>query len=366
MAPSSDARHAAERLAGWAAEHQWRGADPYDGLWWRWPAPLTSTRRLRQLVVQAHVRSPVDLRRFRTQSRPLIPKTLGLFLGVEASLTTGGDRTRVRSEEIIARLGPGMAWGYPFDVQTRWSFYPAGSPNIVVTSFVSRGLAAAGGAFNIAPWRDRASRAAGWILERLHSPGGYFAYHEHSNELVHNASVLGAATVWEHHSEDPAARQAVTGAVERTLAAQRPDGSWPYGAAANLTWVDSLHTGYVLSCLCRMQAVDPRVREALVRGAEYYTNTCFRPDGAALLGPHSSVEDGHSAGTALSALAACKAAGVNDANISEAIAHRLIDQIKQFGHPVFRTHRSHHNKIRYVRWCDAHVAAGLVDHAAGG
>ena len=33
-----------------------------------------------------------------------------------------------------------VAWGYPFDVQTRWSFYPAGSPNVVVTSFAVQGL----------------------------------------------------------------------------------------------------------------------------------------------------------------------------------------------------------------------------------
>ena len=31
-------------------------------------------------------------------------------------------------------------WGYPWDVQTRWSFYPAGSPNVVVTAFAASGL----------------------------------------------------------------------------------------------------------------------------------------------------------------------------------------------------------------------------------
>ena len=38
------------------------------------------------------------------------------------------------------RTAGDVAWGYPFDVQTRWSFYPAGSPNVVVTSFAVQGL----------------------------------------------------------------------------------------------------------------------------------------------------------------------------------------------------------------------------------
>jgi hypothetical protein len=34
------------------------------------------------------------------------------------------------------------------------------------------------------------------------------------------------------------------------------------------------------------------------------------------------------------------------------------------GHAVHRRHRWGRTRVRYVRWCDAHVALGLVDAAA--
>ena len=45
-------------------------------------------------------------------------------LALDALETLDGDRSAGE-----------RAWGYHWDMQTRWSFYPAGSPNVVVTAF---------------------------------------------------------------------------------------------------------------------------------------------------------------------------------------------------------------------------------------
>ncbi len=196
------------------------------------------------------------------------------------------------------------AWGYPWDTQTRWSHYPGGSPNVVATAFSANALAEAAVTFDEPAWRARAERAARWVACELFLPEeGYFAYHGHSDRLVHNANLLGAALVHELAHDAPGASEAVRIATARTLDAQRDDGTWPYGEAAGLEWVDGFHTGYVLDSLCRLEGVDPRIPSAIERGARVYMSDFFDSEGRARLWRGKRYpEDSHSAGTGMTVL----------------------------------------------------------------
>lgn len=355
-------RAAAGRLTDAAARSEWRGPDPYDGLWFGWPPLLVGGRRRRQIVVQAHARAPLDVRRlYRRGRHPLIPKTLGLFAAAGAGLRDSEPRHGGHAERAadLLRNGRGEGgWGYPFDVQTRWSFYPAGSPNVVVTSYAIAGLRAVGRPADL----ERARSAARWLRDALFVPGeGFWAYHPGSTALIHNANVLGARAVHETLGE----RDAVARALDRTLAAQAPDGSWPYGDGPGLEWVDSFHTGYVLSCLLAMREVDPpRVDDALARGAAFYAERFFKPSGAAkLFAGREYPEDGHSAGTGLTTLAALVDAGHADRDVLERVASYTLESMLAGDHVVFRRYRRWRTTPRYIRWCDGHVALGLVDAA---
>src|SRR3954454_18810250 len=166
-------------------------------------------------------------------------------------------------------------------MQARWSFSPGGSPNVVVTFCAARGLAEAA-ELGETRLHARARDAAQWTLDSLYRPElGIFAYHPHSDALIHNASLLGARLV---HTVLGSARDEVAHAAERTLEAQRPDGSWPYGETVAFT--DSFHTGYVLDCLCAMRDADPSLDIAFARGARSYTEHFFGPDGSANLWPN--------------------------------------------------------------------------------
>ena len=360
MADPAELLAAAGRLADAAAATEWRGADPYDGLWFGWPGPLVGGGRRRQAVVQAHARAPVDVRRlYRRGHHPLIPKTLGLFASAGARLRSLDPRHGRHAEGAADLLHGGTGgWGYPFDVQTRWSFYPAGAPNVVVTSYGIAGLRAVGRAADV----ERASSAAQWLRDDLYvEDEGFWAYHPHSTTLIHNANVLGALAVYEALGE----RDSVARAVERTLAAQAADGSWPYGDGPGLEWVDSFHTGYVLTCLGAMRDVDaPRIDEAVARGADYYVDRFFKPSGAAkLFAGRDYPEDGHSAGTGLTTLAALVEAGQADRAALERVARYTVDRMLAGDHAVFRRYRRWRTTPRYIRWCDGHVALGLVDAA---
>lgn len=272
----------ADDVFGCLEECGWAGPDPYDGLL----SPLAGMgvhRVVRQAVVQGVKRCPVDvrpllgIRRLRTATA----------CGVGASacsrldeLPVWADRARrlgawTASQQLAGRYA-GL-WGYEFDVQTRWGFYPAGVPNIVATTFCADGCLDSG-----VLAEEGVSRLGEGLLEHLFT-GRFFAYTPLSRVLVHNANVMGAALAVRLSgaagvSGSLAGRlvDAARSALAVTVEAQRSDGSWPYGEEPGLEWVDGFHTGYVLM---RLQAAGAGAGvdvEGVVRsGAAFYFSRLF-------------------------------------------------------------------------------------------
>jgi hypothetical protein len=369
-APAADA---AGMLLAQAAHQAWRGPDPYDGLYFGWPRWLDGGRRRRQAIVQAHARSPVDIRRLYRRDHPRIAKALGMFGSVGARLGRGGDAASASLGLSALRIldadhsTNAAGWGYPFDVQTRWSFYPAGSPNVVVTSFAVQGLmdgAQCAQQTEAAQLRCRATDAARWVLDELWAEsGGFFAYHPTATVNIHNANLLGALCVHLALGDDAPARDRVRRAIEVSLAAQAPDGGFPYGDGAGLAWRDSFHTGFVLRCLTEMDSLDPAIRDAVQRGTESYLRF-FDADGRARLWADKQYpEDAHSAGTGLSTLALLGTRGTIDPQILARVVTRTVQAGVRNRHAVARRYRWGRTTTRYLRWCDGHVALGLADAA---
>jgi hypothetical protein len=362
----------ARRILEVAAAARWRGSDPYDGLWWSWPSVLVGGRRRRQAVLQLHARSPVDLRVLYAKERPPIPKALGIFGSTALKLhrITGHGRLTQLAADALETLAAdevagASAWGYHWDMQTRWSFYPAGSPNVVVTAFAVDALNLAAAELDQQQFAVRARRAAEWVRDTLWRPDlRAFVYHPGSDSVIHNANLLGALTTWRTLERDSELKERVGISVERTLAGQRADGSWPYGMDSNLGFVDSFHTGYVLRCLYELSDAHPDVDEAIARGAGYYTDRFFDEAGTAHLWPDRRFpEDGHSAGTALTTLAMLQHREVIASDLLQRVARRAIDSMVIGGHAVFRRYRWGRSHVHFVRWCDAHVALGMADAA---
>ena len=111
------------------------------------------------------------------------------------------------------------AWGYEFDVQTRWAHYLAGSPNLIATFFVGRGLAAAGACFGDAAMVERARQSAGFLAEplfrRTKEGRPFFAYTPDSPRLVHNANLWGPVAAMERPVARPVVELAVGAAATR-------------------------------------------------------------------------------------------------------------------------------------------------------
>jgi hypothetical protein len=113
-----------------------------------------------------------------------------------------------------------------------------------------------------------------------------------------------------------------------------------------------------------MRDVDPRVGEAVARGADHYRRYFDDRGRARLWADKPFPEDGHSAGTGLTTLSLLQRRGLVEPESLERVAERVLESGLRGGHAVHRRYRRGRSSVRYLRWCDAHVALGLVDAAA--
>ena len=125
--------------------------------------------------MQLHVRSPVDIRKLYRRVAPDGPegaRPVRLHRPADPRShkgRPGAGQLALDALEVLdadRQAGP-YGWGYHWDMQTRWSFYPAGSPSIVHTAFAVSALLEAERDAGRTDLGDRARAAAQWVLDRL-------------------------------------------------------------------------------------------------------------------------------------------------------------------------------------------------------
>ena len=345
------------------------GLDPFDALLGsRTPAFVRRHARLRQVAVQARKRLPFDISGVLGIQSFAMSKTVGAYLAAAARV---GDKACLHTlvhtlGSTRGALGEGR-YGYEFDVQTRWAFYPAGSPNLIATVFVARGLGAAGIVMENGTLGGEMAASARFLREDLHSVAGspYFMYTLTSGRLIHNANLLGAGLVamdaalrGDSHSLELASASAMS-----TVRAQRDNGSWAYGEGSSLGWSDNFHTAYNLDGLLQvwLASGNPEVRVSLDRGVEHWMRDFFGPEGQPRYYPGKPYPyDIHSAGTAVDVAARLATWGWDTGALAERVAdwaaRNLIDPVT--GVTYYQRHRFWTDKRHFVRWGDAHWALG--------
>lgn len=287
------------KLVAYCRSNHWAGYDPYDALNSRLfqALPFFNSRIPQIVLTQALKRSPINIRRMALIPKTQNPKAMALFLSALLKLSNAevADRDALLQEmrdSLIRLRSPDTAhwcWGYSFPWQGRTILVPAGSPNLVCTTFVANALLDAYEQNQNSQSLNMAASAAEYMTEKLYWEEGDAAGFAYPLPTVrartHNANFLAAALlcrVFQHTGEKkflaPAFRVA-----RYSAAKQEADGSWYYGDSPSQRWIDNFHTGYNL---CALQAIgqyagtsefDPAMR----RGFEFYRANFFREDGAA-------------------------------------------------------------------------------------
>ena len=345
----------------------WHGFDPYDGL----NSPLARTlpgKTCRQLWTQFLKQSPINFRPLLGISKQVNPKALAL--GISALCLrhkTLGHKDPLEeavqlADRLIASRSTGterLAWGYPFDWQSRAFFAPVSTPNLICTAFGASALLDLYGITKQPDYLAKAVECAEFILHDLRrSKRGEticFSYTTRDESQVHNVNLLAAAVLarvarWagktEWHSQAKAA-------IQFSVNAQREDGSWPYGEAENQGWVDSFHTGYNLIALkqFREHTADGSFDANLQRGWRYYSSRFFLDDGTPKYYNDSVYPlDVHSAAQGILSYLEIG----QDSGGAERIARWTLEHLwDERGFFYFQKTRLWTNRIHYLRWSGA-------------
>jgi hypothetical protein len=167
----------------------------------------------------------------------------------------------------------------------------------------------------------------------------------------------------------PGLLAAAEDATAFTVRRQRPDGSWPYGEAPGLSWVDGYHTAYLLEALRRRHSAsgDAGTLAALETGLDLYLDRLIDSDGA----PRVTLErrfpvESHAAGSAVSTLTRLAR---HDARAGSAaqkvVAFALARLARDDGRFAYQLRARRRVDTPFVRWSDGHMLLGLADALAG-
>lgn len=286
------------RLETWLARHRLRAYEPYDALCSPL-RPLFPGTLGRQVAIQIVRRSPFNLRPLLGIRPVTSAKSLGYFARaafLRYETTAEGrhlDRGRRLLERLIDAASPGWSgpcWGNHFDYQSRVFYQPKGEPTVVWTALGGHALAHGYEVTGERRYLEAAAGACAFILRDLEwrdeGAGACVSYVPHTYAPIHNANMLAAgllARVWRHTDDAELRRRAVLAAAY-TAGCQRADGSWWYGEAGNLHWIDNWHTAYVLDALwrCIEDAGAEQFLPAFRRGVAFWARSFFRANGRPL------------------------------------------------------------------------------------
>jgi hypothetical protein len=295
----NSAKVAMLKLLSYCRANAWAGYDPYDALNSRLFSvfPFLNSTWPRLILTQGLKRSPIDVRRFLGIPKTQNPKALGLFLSafVKLSETDVPERDQLirlmidRLQALRSPETPYFCWGYSFPWQMRKGVVPAGTANLVCTTFAATALLDAYGELGDARCLSMATSAAEYILNELYwTDGGSnhsFSYPLRSLRVqVYNANFLAAALL-SRVSKLTGKAKFMGPALDVTrcsVAQQKQDGSWEYGGGHKQQWIDNFHTGFNLGALraIGLYAQTSEFDDSVRRGFEFYRTHFFREDGA--------------------------------------------------------------------------------------
>jgi hypothetical protein len=378
-------RNSIVRLDEWVQAAGYEAYDPFDGLN-SWVRSLTFNRLGRQLLQQGVKRSPVNLRPVLGIRPAASSKGMGylargyLKLQALADEADWAAKAHYCLDWLRAHSNPGyegLSWGNHFDYQSRVFYLAKGEPTVVWTAHIAFAFLDAWELMGKDQDLEAAQGVCRFILKELERRpevgGTCISYVPGSYHAVHNANMLAAAALARTytHTHQDELYQIASDAVAYTLHAQRDDGSWWYGEAENLRWVDNFHTGYVLDCLWwYMNATEDRQwQSAFDRGSRFFVENFFLSDGTPKYYPNQTYPiDIQCAAQAIETLAllarywdpACRA-------LAERVAAWTVANMQDTdGHFYFQRGRRWVNKTPMLHWGQAtmfHALACLLEVA---
>lgn len=368
------------RLRQYCEGQDFAGWDPYDALNSPFmPVLSLGTKYGRIAWTQFLRRSPVNLRPLLRIPKGHNPKGLGLFLRSYSMLYAMERKPEYLDtcRKLVGLLKKyrsegysGNCWGYNFPWQSLVTNAPRFTPTIVNSSFIGHALLDCYELTGNQDALDMATSIPDFILNDLgrmeEGETFCFSYMPIEYDYVHNANVLGASLLMRAAKtfglgaevEETARRS-----LAYTMNHQHDDGSWYFTEANNRHWIDSYHTGFVLEALRHVIRLGEgeQWREHFRKGAAFYANNFFLPDGTCTYYHDRSLPvDIHCPSEAVIFFAQEK----EYSGLVEKTCRRMLETLwDERGYFRFRlTGGKIPNRIPYIRWSQAWALLSLVEY----
>jgi len=367
------------KLLNYCVALDFKGYDPYDGLYRQNKNSQNANKWQRLLRIHLNKRSPVNFRSFQSISPAHNAKGLALFLSGMLKLyqQSPNEKYRKYALRLIELLThykiegyAGACWGYYFPWQSRAFFIPANTPSVVVTSFVVDALLDAAEILNDKDCYHLASSSQNFVLQNLNrsykSEGYCLSYSPLDWTQVYNASLLGASLLARLYKieQKPEQKDAIIAILNYLRSVQNPDGSWFYGEAANQKWIDHYHTAFVLDALFTIQTILPDLNSESMfqKGLEFYIKHLFidnripqfYADKTFPIEPHCG------AASIILLTRISRAYGPQYLQQAYRIAEWLVQNMQdKKGYFYFQKNKLFTNKVSYMRWVQAWMFKAL-------
>lgn len=303
---------------------------------------------------------------------------MGFFALAQAHDPAWSSRGQQHLAALLDQRCPGEpehCWGYPFDWQTCFGTWKAGTPLITSTPYAYEAAEAAYATTAEPRYLAIMESIARFAYARIPSteiaPGvRASAYSPYDSRRVVNASAyrgfLLAAAGSRFAADEWLAEARATLAF--VLYSQRPDGSWLYAMDGKDAFVDNLHTCLVLKNLIKAWRVlgDSDLLAAVLRGYASYKSSLL--DSAGLPVPFAYSERptlqrrelyDYAEGINLALLLADvdpEASAIGTALLTEVLRRWVLPD----GHFVTRETMCGRNTVPYHRWAQAQMFRALV------
>ncbi|MGE5178763.1 MAG: hypothetical protein ACM3PF_06695 [Bacteroidota bacterium] len=377
---------ALQRILERAELDGWAGSDPYDALLSPVGRAVSRFGGLPRFVLSQLVLRLPAARTWANPPATVNTKGLALFLGAvtRSRHLLGTTRSRELARELVAEIesratpaGQGLGWGYPFPWQSRSFWAPAGTPNAVVTVTVGWHALDCADAFGDASARAIGLGAARFLASGLRvtpdpPDGAALSYTPADATRVVNVSALASRLLLRAGKETGDADLTTLGGrlLRFVLAAQRPDGSWPYASDKGGAWMDSFHTGFVVESLVSAREMGAPIPDgALSRGIEAYDRFFGRDGASRLTLAESSPLDAHSAAQGMityGAIASAPSFSDSRHHAARAAALTIADWalralwVRGESHFAYRISRGWRDEREFLRWVQSWMALAMA------
>lgn len=253
-------------------------------------------------------------------------------------------------------------WGYNFDWQARAFFLKKGTPNIIVTVYVSMALYELGKISNNNEFINNSLNSALFINKFLLEKKDNFCFYKyvpHSKTFVHNANLWGS--YWCFFSgqvkNNIVLKDVSIKCAKLSIKHQNQNGSWDYGTRSHHKFIDGFHTGFNLEALYLLNKSynSKLLNKVIDKGYQFYIKNLIDDNGIAKYFDNKVFPiDSHSFSQAIITILKIKDYK-NSKELTQKILKKFLQvmYIEKEGRFRYQVNKYFRNNINYLRWSQA-------------